>query len=132
MAERSNAMPNNLEAEQALISSMLIDNEILSEVLEQLSDKDFYQASHRLILSAMKMVFAERKPIDIVTLCDRLESDGNLEKVGGISYVTELAQMTPSAANYKYYFDIVRRDSVNRSLIRAAGEIAEFSRNSDS
>ncbi len=132
MAEKSNAMPNNLEAEQALISSMLIDNEILSEVLEQLSDKDFYQASHRLILSAMKMVFAERKPIDIVTLCDRLESDGNLEKVGGISYVTELAQMTPSAANYKYYFDIVRRDSVNRSLIRAAGEIAEFSRNSDS
>ena len=131
MADKNNTMPNNLEAEQALISSMLIDNEILSEVLEQLSDKDFYQASHRLILSAMKMVFAERKPVDIVTLCDRLESDGNLEKVGGISYVTELAQMTPSAANYKYYFDIVKRDSVNRSLIRAAGEIAEFSRKSD-
>ena len=124
-------MPNNLEAEQALLSCLLIDNEILSEVLEQLEDKDFYQESHRYILSAMKMVYNERKPVDIVTLCDRLDSDGNLEKVGGISYVTELAQITPSAANYKHYLDIVKRDSVNRSLIRAAVEIEEFAKVSD-
>ncbi|MDE5721835.1 MAG: replicative DNA helicase [Clostridia bacterium] len=128
MSDKNNVMPNNLDAEQALLGCMLIDNEILAEILEQLDKNDFYQESHQYILSAMKMVFAERKPIDIVTLCDRLESDKNLEKAGGISYVTELAQITPSAANYKYYLDIVKRDSVNRSLIRAARDIIEFSK----
>ena len=131
MAKKTNILPNNLEAEQALLSCLLIDNEILPEVLEQLEDNDFYQESHRYILSAMKMVYADRKPVDIVTLCDRLDSSGNMEKVGGISYVTELAQITPSAANYKHYLDIVKRDSVNRNLIRAAGEIEEFAKKSD-
>ena len=131
MSDKNNVMPNNLDAEQALLGCMLIDNEILAEILEQLDKNDFYQESHQFILSAMKMVFAERKPIDIVTLCDRLDSDGNLDKAGGISYVSELAQITPSAANYKYYLDIVKRDSVNRSLIRAAREIAEFAKSSD-
>lgn len=107
---------------------MLIDNEILSEILEQLDKNDFYHESHQYILSAMKMVFAERKPVDIVTLCDRLDGDNNLEKAGGISYVSELAQITPSAANYKYYFDIVKRDSVNRSLIRASRDIIDFAK----
>ena len=131
MSDKNNVLPNNLDAEQALLGCMLIDNEILAEILEELDKNDFYQESHQYILSAMKMVFSERKPVDIVTLCDRLESDGNLEKSGGISYVSELAQITPSAANFKYYLDIVKRDSINRSLIRAAREIAEFSKTSD-
>jgi replicative DNA helicase len=131
MPDKTNIMPNNLDAEQALLGCMIIDNEILTEVLEQLDKNDFYQESHQYILSAMKMVFAERKPVDIVTLSDRLESDKNLEKAGGISYITELAQITPSAANYKYYLDIVKRDSTNRSLIRASREIVEFAQSSD-
>lgn len=131
MSDKNNVMPNNLDAEQALLGCMLIDNEILAEVLEQLDKNDFYQESHQFILSAIKMVFAERKPIDIVTLCDRLETDKNLEKAGGISYITELAQITPSAANYKYYLDIVKRDSVNRGLIRAAREIIEYSKSGE-
>ena len=131
MSDKNNIMPNNLDAEQALLGCMIIDNEILAEVLEQLDKNDFYQESHQYILSAIKMVFAERKPVDIVTLCDRLDSDGNLEKAGGISYVSELAQITPSAANFKYYLEIVKRDSTNRSLIRAARDIAEFSKTSD-
>ncbi len=128
MSDKNNVMPNNLDAEQALLGCMLIDNVILAEILEQLDKNDFYQESHQYILSAMKMVFAERKPVDIVTLCDRLDGDNNLEKAGGISYVSELAQITPSAANYKYYFDIVKRDSVNRSLIRASRDIIDFAK----
>lgn len=124
-------MPNNLDAEQALLGCMLIDNEILADVLERLDKNDFYQESHQYILAAMKMVYADRKPVDIVTLCDRLDSDGNLEKAGGLSYVSELAQITPSAANYKYYLDIVTRDSVNRGLIRAARDVIEFAKSSD-
>ncbi len=131
MSDKNNIMPNNLDAEQALLGCMLIDNDILAEVLEQLDKNDFYQESHQYVLSAMKMVFAERKPVDIVTLCDKLESEGNLKNAGGVSYVSELAQITPFAANYKYYLDIVKRDSINRSLIRAARDIAEFSKTSD-
>ncbi len=131
MSNKTNEMPNNLEAEQALLGCMLIDNEILGDTLDSLSKDDFYQESHQYIISAIKMVFAERKPLDIITLSDKLESDGNLEKAGGISYITELAQITPSAANFKYYLDIVKRDSVNRSLIRAARDVAEFCKNSD-
>ena len=131
MANKTNILPNNLEAEQALLGSLLIDNEILAEVFEQLNDSDFYQESHRYILSAMKMIYNDHRPVDIVTLCDRLDSNGNLEKVGGVSYITELAQISPSAANYKHYLDIVKRDSINRSLIRAASEITEFANSSD-
>ena len=131
MSDKNNVMPNNLDAEQALLGCMLIDNEILPEVLDGLSENDFYQDSHKYIINAVKMTFADRKPVDIVTLSDRLEGDGNLMKAGGIYYLTELVQVTPSAANYKFYLDIVRRDSVNRNLIRAARDIADYSKSSD-
>ncbi len=131
MADKNYTMPNNLDAEQALLGCMLIDNEILTDVLDKLSENDFYQQSHRYILSAMKLVFADRKPVDIVTLADKLETEQNLANAGGIAYLTELAAVVPSAANYGHYFDIVRRDSVNRNLMRAAGEIMEFSSTSD-
>lgn len=130
MAE-NNVMPNNLDAEQALLGCMLIDNDILADVLERLTDDDFYQESHRFILSAMKQVFAEHMPLDLVTLADRLEKEGNLNNAGGLAYLTQLTQITPSSANYLYYFDIIRRDSTNRRLIRAAQEIIKYSRDSD-
>lgn len=120
-------MPHNLEAEAALLGCIIIDAEIQSEMLEALDEVDFYQESHKELLKAMKAVYGGRQAIDIVTLSDRLERDGKLERVGGIAYVTELAQLTPSAANYKQYFEIVRRDSTNRSLIRAAKDIIENS-----
>ncbi len=131
MSEKTTALPNNLEAEQSLLGCMLIDNEILPEVLELLDENDFYQDSHKYIFVAVRNTFAARKPVDIVTLSDGLETDGNLENAGGISYLTELVQITPSAANFKYYFDIVKRDSINRKLIRAAREVADFSKTSD-
>ena len=131
MSDKNNVMPNNLDAEQALLGCMIIDNEILPEVLDGLSETDFYQDSHKYIFTAIKMTFNARKPVDFVTLSDRLESDGNLQKAGGISYITELTQITPSAANYMFYYDIVKRDSTNRKLIRAAGEIIEFAKSSD-
>ncbi len=118
-------MPNNLEAEQSLLGCMLMDNEILTEVAGGLQREDFYQESHQIIMGAIKELFSEHKPTDIVTLSDKLENAGELDDIGGISYITELAQITPSTANYKYYFDIVKRDSLNRSMIRAAREIIE-------
>lgn len=131
MSDKTNVLPNNLEAEQALLGCMLIDSDVLSEVADKLTDRDFYHESHQLIMSAILKVFNQRKPADIVTLTDCLEKDGNLAKVGGIDYITTLTQTTPSAANYKHYYDIVKRDSVNRELIRAARNIIENSMNSE-
>ncbi len=131
MSDKTNVMPNNLDAEQAVLGCMLIDNLILSDILEKLNEDDFYQESHRYILSAMKLVYYEHKPLDFVTLVDKLETEGNLEKCGGLSYITALSQVVPSSANYNHYFEIVRRDAVNRKLIRAAGDFDNFANTSE-
>ncbi len=122
-----NQMPHNLDAEAALLGCILIDAEIQSDLLESLHSEDFYQESHKEILSAMKAVYGSRKPVDLVTLTDRLDRDAKLERAGGLAYITELAQITPSSAHYKQYFEIIRRDAVNRALIRAAKDIIENS-----
>ena len=131
MSDKNNVLPNNLDAEQALLGCMLIDNLILSDVLEKLAEEDFYQESHQYILAAMKLVYFEHKPLDLVTLADKLDTEGNLEKCGGLNYLSELARITPSSANYNYYFDIVKRDSVNRKLIRSARDIIKYAQDSD-
>ncbi len=127
MANETTTMPYNRDAEMALLGCMLIDSEIASEVIDKLHEADFYQEAHKYILQAMKSAFAARKPIDLVTVSDALESEGSLEKAGGIMYLTELTQLTPSAANYKSYMEIVGRDSMNRKLIRASRKIIETS-----
>ena len=125
MAAEINTMPYNRDAEMALLGCLLIDNDIAAELVEKLTEDDFYQESHKFIIRAMQTVFNDRKPIDLVTLSDQLDGEGNLEKSGGIAYLTELAQITPSAANYKSYYEIVSRDSTNRKLIRASRKIIE-------
>ncbi len=125
MATQVNTMPYNRDAEMALLGCLLIDNDIVSELVEKLHEDDFYGESHKFVLRAMQDVFNSRQPVDIVTVSDRLDSKGNLEKAGGLAYLTELASITPSAANYQSYYDIVTRDSMNRKLIRAARKIIE-------
>ena len=127
MSTAVNTMPYNRDAEMALLGCFLIDNDIVAELVEKLSEDDFYQESHKYIIRAMQKVFNDRKPVDLVTVSDQLDGEGSLEKAGGIVYLTELAQITPSAANYKSYYDIVARDSINRKLIRASRKIIETS-----
>ncbi len=122
-----NTMPYNRDAEMALLGCFLMDNDIVSELVDRLSEEDFYQESHKYVLRAMQSVFNARKPVDLVTVSDQLDGEGNLSRAGGIAYLTELAELTPSAANYKTYFDIVKRDSTNRKLIRASRKIIEES-----
>ena len=127
MANSVTTMPYNRDAEMALLGCFLIDNEVATDLVEELYEEDFYQEAHKDILRAMKKVFNTHKPIDLVTVSDELESDGSLDKIGGIVYLTELTQITPSAANYKSYYEIVKRDSTNRKLIRASRKIMENS-----
>ena len=127
MATTVNTMPYNRDAEMALLGCFLIDHEIAAELVEKLGEADFYVEQHKYIIRAMQKVFFDRKPVDLVTVADQLDGEGALEKAGGIVYLTELAQITPSAANYKSYFEIVSRDSMNRKLIRASRKIIETS-----
>ena len=120
-----NQMPHNLDAEKALLGCVLLDADVQTDILEELNPIDFYQDSHREILIGMKAVYAQGKAVDIVTLSDRLAADGTLNKAGGVQALTELAENAISSVNYKQYLQIVKRDSMNRKLIRASKKIIE-------
>ena len=141
------ALPYNLEAEQSILGSILIDKELQYEIRAQLRRDDFYMESHKLVFDSICSVLDTNKPVDIVTLTDEMsktktakkkrvrgnvdvvslaedmESKTTLEKAGGIEYLSELSMSTPSAANYEHYLKIVKRDSTLRKLIRSAEEI---------
>ncbi|MBO5783116.1 MAG: replicative DNA helicase [Clostridia bacterium] len=123
----ANTMPHSIDAELALLGCLIIDNELQADIIESLTEEDFYLEAHKYVIKGMRQVFLNKKPVDIVTLSDELERTGELERAGGIAYITEITQTTPSSANYKYYLDIVKRDSMNRKLIRAARKIIENS-----
>ena len=127
---KTNAMPYNLEAEQSVLGSFLIDMEYQYEIMSRLKEIDFYLESHKLIFDAMSAIINSNKPIDLVTLSDMMEKKATLDKAGGIEYLTDLARITPSAANYEYYLDIVKRDSTLRRLIRGAEDIIKECKNS--
>ena len=127
---KTNAMPYNLEAEQSILGSVLIDMEYQYEIMSRLKERDFYLESHKLIFDAMFKIINKNRPIDIVTLSDEMEKSATLEKAGGIEYITDLARITPSAANYEHYLNIVKRDSTLRRLIRSAEEIIKDCKNS--
>ncbi len=121
-------MPYSLEAEQSLLGCILIDQELQNEIVTEIEEGDFYRESHKIVCGAMKKIAGSGKPVDFVTLSDELDGAGSLQKAGGIEYLTQLTTVTPSAANYRTYLEIVKRDSVRRKLIRSAAEIDRYSR----
>ena len=125
MKKAERVLPHNDEAEQTVLGCLLIDNEISYQIMSELKADDFYTEAHKIIYGAMMELFTESKPIDFVTLNDKLTRDGNLERAGGIDYITMLTNVVPSTANAKYYVDIVKRDSTLRSLISASTKIIE-------
>ena len=118
-----NEMPHSLEAEQAILGCLLLDTRIQVEVAAFLKEEDFYAESHKHIFSAMEDIISKNQPVDLVTLTDMLEKQGNLEQAGGIAYIAELTNVLPSSANYHHYLDIVTRDSLLRKLIKGSAEI---------
>ena len=104
---RGRQVPNNYEAEQALLGAMLMDADVVNEVIADINADDFYYESHRLIFNAVKDLSMANQPIDIVTLSDKL-SEENLAKIGGIMYVNELMNVLPSTANFGQYLGIVK------------------------
>lgn len=116
--------PQNIEAEQSILGAILIDNNALPKTLEILDPEDFYKLSNRKIFNAMTELFDKNEPIDLITLTDYLRKKDELEAIGGISYLSSLVDMIPTAANVKYHSHIVREKALLRGLLRSANEIA--------
>lgn len=119
-------MPYNLEAEVAAIGSALLDPKYLSKVGRIVEPEDFYQEAHQIIFRTMLKLQSEMKGLDLVTLADRLDGDGVLDKIGGSGYLASLYNQTPSATNAEHYARIVQRDSIGRKLILAGHEITKI------
>lgn len=117
-------LPQNVQAEASVLGSLLIDPEAVTQVADFLRPEDFYRESHRVIFQAVVELHENGEPSDSITLTDDLQRRGKLEEVGGVSYVTSLANNVPTSANIVYYARIVKRYSVKRRLIQASGHIA--------
>ncbi|MEI6895984.1 MAG: replicative DNA helicase [Psychromonas sp.] len=119
------SVPHSFEAEQAVIGGLLLNNEAWNDVAERVVERDFYHRAHRTIFATIESLSSEDIPVDLVTLSEKLENNQELDGIGGIAYLAELLQNTPSAANINNYSDIVRERAIVRELIGVANEIAE-------
>ncbi|RUR32057.1 replicative DNA helicase [Vreelandella andesensis] len=117
--------PHSLEAEQSVLGGLMLDNQAWDNVSERLVADDFYRYEHRLVFNVMIHLAESGQPLDVITLSEALEARDQLDTVGGLAFLAELARNTPSASNIRAYADIVRERATLRKLIRAANQIAD-------
>ena len=118
--------PNDVEAEQAVLGSMLLDKDAVTNAIEILKAEDFYREENKLIFSAMVSLYARSEPIDIITVKDELVSLGKLDVCGGIEFLAELSDKVPTTANVDNYIKIVEEKAVLRSLIKTSNELIDL------
>lgn len=123
--------PQNLEAEKACLGSMLLDREAIEVAIDILKGDDFYSNQHRLIFDAIIALYGQATPVDSVTITEHLKSHGELDKVGGVLYISSLLDEVPTSANIEYYAKIVEQKSLLRKLISAASSIIAISYETD-
>ncbi|MBR9771863.1 MAG: replicative DNA helicase, partial [Gammaproteobacteria bacterium] len=117
--------PHSVEAEQSVLGGLMLDNQAWDNIADRLVADDFYRYEHRLVFNAMVALAESSRPLDVVTLSEALEGRDQLDTVGGLAYLAELARNTPSASNIRAYGDIVRERATLRKLIQAANQIAD-------
>ena len=117
-------IPNNVEAEQSVLGSMLLSKYALDKAIETLTSDSFFLEKHGKIFNAIKDLATKDIAIDITTLTSKLKDDKTLNDIGGVDYLTEILDSTPTAANIDYYLKIVEDKSILRNLINEATEIA--------
>lgn len=115
--------PQNIEAEMAVLGSMLLEEEAVAFACEKLTADFFYKDAHKKIFSSVISLYNKNKAIDLVTVSDELRAKNEIDLVGGPSYITELVNFVPSAANVGYYTQIVKEKAILRSLISASNQI---------
>jgi replicative DNA helicase len=122
-SEEIKVPPQNLEAEKSVLGAMLIDEEAIGTALEVLNEAWFYEDAHVKIYMAILDLYNNRKNVDLITLSDKLKSEGLLEQVGGIPYLSRLIDTVPTSANVEHYAHIVKEKGILRLLIRNATQI---------
>ena len=115
--------PQNIEAEQSVLGSLLLDKDAVIKIADTVYPDDFYEEKHRIIYSAILRLYDERSSIDVLTVSNKLSDGASLEKIGGISYLTTLVNAVPSAAHVVHYAQIVKRKGTLRRLISQATDI---------
>lgn len=123
------SLPQSLEAEQSVIGAMIIDKSAISKALEKLKDEDFYRDGHKVIFKAIREMFSKDMAVDLVTLLEYLKSTDNLDKAGGVTYISEVSSSVITTANLEAYIKIVEDKSTLRKLIKSATQIIEESYN---
>jgi len=123
--------PQNIDAEKALLGSIIINSESIFEVLEQINENSFYSEKHKIIFKAMMDLFRKNEPIDLLTLSAELKNKKELTSIGGEAYLAELSAVVPSAANVEYYTKIVAEKAIKRHLIEASEKINELGYNEE-
>jgi replicative DNA helicase len=116
--------PNSVEAEQSVLGGILLDTTAWDKITDILEERDFYRFEHRLIFRHIAQLTNHAKPVDVITVAESLESNAELDKAGGLPYLSSLAQNVPSAANIRRYAEIVRERAVMRKLAEVGTEIA--------
>lgn len=124
LTDQVNTPPASVEAEQALLGALMIDDHAWESIHGRVSDEDFYRPDHRLIFNAIGTLSSRDRPRDAITVSEYLESCGQLAEAGGLGYLSTLVKDTPSAANITTYADIVRERSLLRELIAVGNDIA--------
>ena len=117
--------PHSIEAEQALLGGLLIDNNATDKVADLISLSDFYRHEHKLIFDHINKVIGQDQPADIVTVSESLEKSDELASIGGLAYLASIAENTPSASNIRGYAEIIRERSIMRKLVQVGSDIAE-------
>ncbi len=115
--------PQNLEAEASVLGGIMLDRDAIIKIADQLGPDDFYNHHNQIIFETMLELYDDRASIDVLTLSNKLQEKGLLEQTGGISYLTNLVNTTPSAAHVVHYAQIVQRKGTLRKLIQASSEI---------
>ena len=118
--------PHSIEAEKALLGSIMIRGEVMHDIVDIVSEQSFYSNIHRMIYSSLFELHQKGQPIDILTLSGRLKEKEQIEQVGGMSFLTELINIVPSSTNANYYAEIVEKKHSMRELLRAAEQISSL------
>src|SRR5437870_5033790 len=117
--------PHSVEAEQAVIGGLLLSNPAWDRIGDVISESDFYRADHRVLWRAITRLVEENKPADVLTVSEALKITGEIQDVGGLAYLHQLATSTPSAANIRRYAEIVRERAIMRKLAEVGTAIAD-------
>lgn len=118
--------PNDVEAEQAVLGSMLLDKDAVIDAVEILKPEDFYREENKLIFSAMLSLYGRAEPVDLITVKDELVLLGKLDVCGGLEYLADLSDKVPTTANVENYIKIVEEKSILRNLIKTSNELIDL------